>query len=76
MQKQPTRQAPVFRQTTRAGVRERLIRSGLAHVEAERWCDEWERHAASQGILSSRDYFWDAGRGWIDANRVFSKSLR
>jgi hypothetical protein len=42
--------------------------------EAERWCDAWERFARHQGVARSR-YFWDAGRGWIDAQRAMSTVL-
>jgi hypothetical protein len=52
-------------------VLERLIQGGLTFVEAEGWCDVWERYAARQGVLSDRDFFWDAGKGWIDAQRAF-----
>jgi hypothetical protein len=37
--------------------------------EAERWCAAWERFARRQGGARSR-YFWEAGRGWIDAQRA------
>jgi hypothetical protein len=71
MQTQRTRQDAAVRQATRARVVERLMQRGLALVEAEGWCDAWERYAAAEGVLSSRDFFWDAGKGWIDAQRTF-----
>lgn len=37
--------------------------------EAERWRAAWERFARRQGGARSR-YFWDAARGWIDAQRA------
>jgi hypothetical protein len=36
--------------------------------EAERWCAAWQQYARRQGVARSL-YFWDAGRGWIDAQR-------
>ena len=37
--------------------------------EAERWCAAWEQFARRHGGARSA-YFWDAGRGWIDAQRA------
>jgi hypothetical protein len=37
--------------------------------EAERWCAAWQRFARRQGAARG-PYFWDAGRGWIDAQRA------
>jgi len=42
--------------------------------EAERWCVAWEQFARRRGGVGSR-YFWDAGRGWIDAQRAMGKVL-
>ena len=42
---------------------------GIDRDEAERWCAAWERFARQQGVARS-PYFWDAGRGWIDAHRA------
>jgi hypothetical protein len=42
--------------------------------EAERWCAAWEEHARRQGVTWSR-YLWDAGRGWIDAQRAMGMVL-
>jgi len=43
--------------------------------EAERWCDAWERFAERQGVPPG-PYFWDSGRGWIDAQRGFELADR
>ena len=40
--------------------------------EAERWCVAWELFARRQGAARSV-YFWDAGRGWIDAQRAMGR---
>jgi hypothetical protein len=37
--------------------------------EAEQWFAAWQHYARRQGGARSR-YFWDAGRGWIDAQRA------
>src|SRR4029079_5512181 len=37
--------------------------------DAERWCAAWEQFAKRYGGARS-PYFWDAGRGWIDAQRA------
>jgi hypothetical protein len=42
--------------------------------EAERWCVAWEQFARRRGGVGSQ-YFWDAGRGWIDAQRAMGKVL-
>jgi len=41
---------------------------GVELEMAERWCDAWERFAKRHGVPRSA-YFWDAARGWIDAQR-------
>ena len=43
---------------------------GIALEEAQRWCDAWERFAERRGVPRG-PYFWDSGRGWIDAHRSF-----
>jgi hypothetical protein len=42
---------------------------GIDRDEAERWCAAWQQYARRQGVHRSH-YFWDAGRGWIDAQRA------
>jgi hypothetical protein len=42
---------------------------GIDRDAAERWCAAWEQFARRQGGARSQ-YFWDAGRGWIDAQRT------
>jgi hypothetical protein len=42
---------------------------GIDRDEAERWCDAWQQFARDHGGARS-PYFWDAGRGWIDAQRA------
>jgi len=46
---------------------------GVAPDQAERWCAIWEAEAVRQGVVRG-PYYWDAGRGWIDAQRAFGKS--
>jgi hypothetical protein len=45
---------------------------GIDRDEAERWCTAWERFARRQGVART-PYFWDAGRGWIDAHRTLTR---
>lgn len=50
-----------------------LTEIGMDRDQAERWCDAWEIAAARKGV--ERDpYYWDAGRGWIDAQRATRRS--
>lgn len=62
----------VFR-ARRAGCREALVDGGVSPDQAERWCAIWEAEAARQGVVRG-PYYWDAGRGWIDAQLAFGKS--
>jgi hypothetical protein len=48
-----------------------LIMSGLSAEEATHWCAAWEAEAKRQNLRPASQYFWDAGRGWIDAQRWF-----
>ena len=62
---------------TIAQARDAAIRSlardlGIDRDEAERWCTAWERFARRQGVART-PYFWDAGRGWIDAHRTLGR---
>jgi hypothetical protein len=50
-----------------------LITAGLTAEESAYWCATWEAEAARQQIPEDRPYFWDAGRGWIDAQRAIRK---
>jgi len=59
-----------IRRTRRARVRAGLMRAGVAPEMADRWCELWETEAAKQGMARDGDYFWDAGKGWIDAQRM------
>jgi hypothetical protein len=61
-------------QARRAGCRKALTDYGVDLDQAERWCATWEAEAARQGVARG-PYYWDAGRGWIDAQRAFRKSL-
>ena len=47
---------------------------GVSFQKAERWCDAWERFATRHGIAWDQ-YFWDAARGWIDAQRSMRKAV-
>jgi hypothetical protein len=44
--------------------------------KADAWCDLWEREATRAGVARDGDYFWDAGIGWIDAQRAVTTPLR
>jgi hypothetical protein len=41
--------------------------------EAQGWCEAWERFAERHGGARSRN-FWDSARGWIDAQRSFTRA--
>lgn len=64
------------RVTARTSVMRELVDSGMAIETAERWCAAWEAEAERQGVRRTSPYFWDAGRGWIDAQRTFATSGR
>ena len=51
--------------------RQALIATGLSAEEATLWCATWEAEAKRQNLRPDSQYFWDAGRGWIDAQRSF-----
>jgi hypothetical protein len=53
-----------------------LMAEGLSADEAERWCRAWETEATRQVVKRDSLYFWDAGRGWIDAHRAFGRPRR
>jgi hypothetical protein len=59
----------------RAACRDALVECGMPPGEAERWCATWEAEAARQGVVRG-PYYWDAGRGWIDAQLAFRNGLR
>ena len=48
---------------------ERILTSvrRLPMQEALAWCDKWEKYAVQSGLRLGAPYFWDAARGWIDA---------
>ena len=48
-----------------------LIQDGLSAADAERWCRAWEAEACRRPSPPEDLHFWDAGRGWIDAQRSF-----
>jgi uncharacterized protein YoaH (UPF0181 family) len=48
-----------------------LMAEGLSAGEADRWCLAWETEARRQVLKRDSIHFWDAGRGWIDAQRSF-----
>ena len=53
----------------RFAVRNRLVvELGMELEQAEGWCEAWEAEATRQGLVRGREYYWDAGRGWIDAH--------
>ena len=51
--------------------RRELIMNGLSAEEATHWSVAWEAEAERQNLRPDSRYFWDAGRGWIDAHRSF-----
>ena len=55
----------------RAAARRALILSGLSAEQGAYWCAAWEAEAERQGLSPKSAYFWDAGFGWIDAQRSF-----
>jgi hypothetical protein len=54
-----------------ATARRALNMGGLSAEEATYWCAAWEAEAKRQNLRPDSQYFWDAGRGWIDAQRSF-----
>lgn len=64
------------RATSRNAVVRDLMAEGLSPDEAERWCLTWETEARRQVLKRDGIYFWDAGRGWIDAQRSFGGRRR
>jgi hypothetical protein len=57
----------------RHALKSALMTAGLSADAAENWCLAWEVEAARQSIRPDSAYFWAAGRGWIDAQRSFSR---
>jgi len=45
----------------------------MPEERAEAWCSAWEQEATRNRIRPDSRYFWDAGRGWIDAQRSFAR---
>lgn len=71
--------APNSRKTSGAALADRiatrrsLITSGMSAETSAMWCAAWEAEAERQNIRPDSKYFWDAGRGWIDAQRAIRK---
>ena len=61
-----------FFEARRADCRDSLMDGGVAPDQAELWCATWEAEATRQGVVRNL-YYWDAGRGWIDAQRAHRK---
>src|SRR5512140_1355062 len=57
----------------RLAARHDLVASGLHPEDAAIWCAAWEAEAERQGLRPDGLYFWDAARGWIDAQRSFDE---
>jgi hypothetical protein len=57
----------------RVAARRALIMDGLSADEAAYWCATWEAEAARQNLRPGSQYFWDAGLGWIDAQRSYRR---
>jgi hypothetical protein len=49
-----------------------LINSGLSDEDADHWCAAWEAEAERQNLRPDSQHFWNAGRGWIDAQIWFA----
>ena len=64
--------ADTFEQARAAAIRNLVRDLRIDPAEAERWCAAWEQFAHRHGGAES-SYFWDAGRGWIDAQRAMGK---
>jgi hypothetical protein len=67
----PRRESPDWQNAVKNIARELRIEL----VEAETWCERWEQFAERRGMPRD-DYFWDSGRGWIDAQRSFDGTDR
>ena len=50
-----------------------LIANGMTAELAEYRCAAWEAEAARRNVQRDGRFFWEAGRGWIDAQRAFRK---
>ncbi len=59
--------------TSRIATRHALIMSGMSAELSAKWCAAWEAEAERQNIRPESKYFWDAGRGWIDAQLALRK---
>ncbi len=57
----------------RIATRHELIKGGMSAEISARWCAAWEAEAERQNLRPDSNYFWDAGRGWIDAQRAIRK---
>lgn len=53
----------------RAGVRGRLLGTGMQHETADRWLDAWVLEATGRG-LSKDGAYWDAVWTWIAEERA------
>jgi hypothetical protein len=52
----------------RAGNRNRLMGEGVTEETADAWIAAWEAEAARRGLKRGQE-FWQAGWGWIAAER-------
>ena len=59
----------------RIATRHGLIASGMSAEHSAMWCSAWEAEAKRQNIRPDSNEFWDAGRGWIDAQWAVRKGL-
>jgi hypothetical protein len=66
--------ASTAKQARHAAVRSIARELAIDIVEAERWCAAWQEFAKRNGGAQSA-YFWDAGRGWIDAQRAMGRAV-
>jgi hypothetical protein len=70
---QTTDQARRLARGARKAAHRDLIATGLSDAVAEAWCAAWEAEAARHGLPNDGRFFWNAGRGWIDAQRSFAR---
>ena len=61
--------ADTIDQARDAAIRSLVRDLRIERDDAERWCSAWEQFARRYGGARS-PYFWDAARGWIDAQRA------
>jgi hypothetical protein len=67
--------ADITEQAREAAIRGLTRDLEIDRDEAERWCAAWQEFARRNSVARGL-YFWDAGRGWIDAQRAMGMVVR